>query len=871
MNIIYRLTARYMLQNKKRTLVTIIGIAISVAMFTAVATIGMSGMDLMQRQKISYTGKWHAVYENLRAGSLSELLTSNVSEYSVIRHMGHAETSWFTPVYAPYIQVDEYTADAFRQMNIELKEGRLPENEGEIVLSSYIASFGDNKIKLNDTIKLHVEKIFKYASVGESGANYTYTVVGIIEPPYTEGRADGYAALSLLDANSLQPDDRISVPVFYKNVSAGLYDETAECAANAGMESFVAYSGETVYDILYNSELLQFYGVSRNTTVTGVLYTFILILVVIIIAGSVSLIYNAFSISLNEKSRDLGMLSSVGATRSQRVVSVYFEGTILSIISIPIGMLAGTVGIGITFMAVNSMIKNVFGVTEDIRLIVSPASLAFAGVLSIVTVFISMYIPARKASKISPMDAIRQSNEVKLSPRAVRTWKLTRKIFGFEAEIGLKNMKRNRRRYRAVICSLVISIVLFISVSSYMFYLEKSIGMTDIAENYDIGVNISVPGSTLEEDAYEESMRQSSKAVDEVTEEVLSIGGVKEYVIMERLDTLTAIDKDRTSPHVYDRYNAEDEDGTRYVDNLILALDDAYLKKYAESIGVDYSRLTDTENMSCILIDKANIRDEGKFVEVKVTELRKGDQLKAWIFGHEGMDDTVLTLNVEAVTDEVPMGMTRYYNNVNTYTIISHKVYDKLTEGIPGELMSARRSIFMNVNDGSEAEEAITDITRDIPNLYVHVSNIQRQRQSDADTQMLIKVFVYGFIVLITLICTANIFNTISTSMALRMRELAMLKSVGMTPREFGRMINYESIFYGVKALIYGLPAGFILSYAMYDVLRGGFVFEFTVPLGSYAVAVVATILLVGAVMMYSGSKIKKANIIDVLKKDSMV
>jgi putative ABC transport system permease protein len=134
----------------------------------------------------------------------------------------------------------------------------------------------------------------------------------------------------------------------------------------------------------------------------------------------------------------------------------------------------------------------------------------------------------------------------------------------------------------------------------------------------------------------------------------------------------------------------------------------------------------------------------------------------------------------------------------------------------------------------------------------------------------LTSVFVFGFVILISAICVANIFNTISTSISLRKREFAMLRSVGMTPAGFGKMIRYESIFYGVKALLYGLPLSFATMFALYRSLSGSFSFAFTVPWLQVGIAVLAVFLIVGLAMLYSGSKVRKENIMDSLKQENI-
>ena len=167
----------------------------------------------------------------------------------------------------------------------------------------------------------------------------------------------------------------------------------------------------------------------------------IVIILLIIIAASVVLIYNAFAMSLNEKIRYLGMLSSVGATKQQKRNSIFFEGFILGLLGIPLGILSGVGGIGITLKLLGDKIISTgmlnYGDKDTLHMdVVMPWWMVIAIVfISSITIIVSCAVPAVKASKITPIDAIRQSNEIKVKAKRLRSPKIIRKIFGYEAEL----------------------------------------------------------------------------------------------------------------------------------------------------------------------------------------------------------------------------------------------------------------------------------------------------------------------------------------------------------------------------------------------------------------------------------------------------
>src|SRR5699024_9809081 len=206
----------------------------------------------------------------------------------------------------------------------------------------------------------------------------------------------------------------------------------------------------------------------------------------VIIVGSFSLIYNAFAISVSERSQHLGMLSSVGATKKQKRNSILFEGAVIGAVSIPFGLVSGIGGIAVTLTFINSILQRFDDFKTDLTVHVTPFVIMIAVAISILTIFISAYIPAVRASRISAIDAIRQAKDIKLTQKKVKTSKLVRKLFGMEAEIALKNLKRHKRRYYATVLSLVISIILFLTVAFLSEQIRATSYLTFGDINYDL-------------------------------------------------------------------------------------------------------------------------------------------------------------------------------------------------------------------------------------------------------------------------------------------------------------------------------------------------------------------------------------------------
>lgn len=867
MNIINKLTIRHLKQNKRRTLVTILGVIISVAMVTAVATISVSFMDLLQRQTIANEGEWHVLYKDVNKEQLKAVKNDEATKALVIsRDRGYALLEEGQNRNKPYLFIKEYNAQGFEQFPIELSQGRLPQNDNEVVISEEIAVNAKVDYEIGDRLILEIGERFNKDSVQElfqrdplqlengiktetikGSLTKSCTVVGIIKRPTWEPTwAPGYTIITYIDESVIGENETVNASVVLNKVKSSLYTHAEELAKKNQIQ---------IDKIQFNNNLLRYYGVTNNDNLSSTIYSLSAVIMAIIIIGSVSLIYNAFAISVSERSRHLGMLSSVGATKRQKRNSVLFEAAIIGLISIPLGILAGLGGMGITFWFINPIIQGSLRVAEKLAVSVTPLSILMACVISMMTIFISAYLPARKASKISAIDAIRQTADVKLTGKAVKTSKFMRKLFGIEAEIGLKNLKRNKRRYQATVFSLVISIVLFLAVSFFTANLTKSLKLSQDGVNFDIQVTM---------------VSEYTDTVDQLMKSIASLDNVTEYSLMRNLTLNSWINQESMVKELHEQANKDKsmlKNGKYRYDIDLHALNDENLKAYAVEIGADYEQLVNPENLTGIVIDTIPYKDReaGKYVETKAINTKIGETIDLFYHvGGETLEERHLNqLEITALTDQSPMGV--FPAGVGGLTII---VSEQVLKQLMGdkEIPNLQTQLLLKSTDPIATQHQIEDLKEN----NLHIYNVYQGRQNEEQMILLMSVFTYGFIVLITAISIANIFNTISTSISLRKREFAMLKSVGMTPKGFSKMINYESIFYGIKSLFYGLPISIIVMYLIHRSLMNSFSYSFALPWTSISYVISAVFIIVSSAMLYSSAKVKKENIIDALKQENI-
>lgn len=865
MNIVNRLTLRNMQQNKRRTLVTIIGVIISVAMVTAVTTLGVSFMDLLQRQAIARDGEWHVLYKDVSQEQLQAIKNDEETKTLVIsRDLGYTLLEGNQNRHKPYLFIKEYDSRGFENFPIDLIKGRLPQANNEVVISEEIAPSAKVNLQIGDQLVLDIGERVVTKGDGKPLTQQTplqsgdgeitetlsittarsYTVVGIIDRPVWEPAwAPGYTVISYVDESFLGENDTVNASVVLNKVRRSLYTHAQELAQQ-----------NNIATVEFNNELLRFYGVTDIDSLHKTLYSLIAIIMAIIVVGSVALIYNAFAISVSERSRHLGMLSSVGATRKQKRDSVFFEGAVIALVSIPLGVLCGLGGLAVTFWFINPMIKGVLGASggaaQAFTVSVTPLSILGACVISMLTIYISTYWPAKRASNISAIDAIRQTTDIKLNNKAVKTSKLVRRLFGFEAEIGLKSLKRNKRRYQATVFSLVISIILFLTVSYFTDGMRKSAELSQDGINFDI--QVMLPGESAVED-------------QQLIRTITGLHDVTEYSIVKELTANSWIDDELIPQELREKHESLIRNGKYPYYINIHALDEESLQDYAKAVGVDYDQLRNTEKLCGIAIETISYQDYDakKFVETKAINAENGQELELYYTDPETQKETNLgQLQIAALTDKIPMGVfTAGPGGLSV--IVSEQVMAELVGDVKIDYI--RTQLLLNSADPLTTQHQIENMHESGLNIF----NVYQMRQQEEQIMLLMSVFTYGFIVLITLISMANIFNTISTSIALRKREFAMLKSVGMTHRAFSKMLNYESVFYGVKSLVYGLPLSIMAMYLIYRSLGYTFSYSFTLPWNSILFVMGAVFVIVISAMLYSSSKTKQDNIIDALKQET--
>lgn len=871
-NILNNFTVRSLKLNSKRTIATCIGIILSTALICAVAGVFSSFQATLVKHTVENNGDYHVIIYDVPKDEQKYILENrNVKSSFITQGVGYSILEGGTNDYKPYLYLMEFDETALNNMGLKLVEGRMPENSNELVISKHIEDQNEGiSYKVGDKITLNLGKRISEGEELNQNTPYNnpedkdksdyveehleitetreFTIVGIIQRPNSEIEsysAPGYTVISKLTEIS----DDANIAVKFKNIkdTYKLTREIAEDPNNKSPENSDLWVPKFNYDT--NTELLRWSGVTRSDDTLIMLYSLAGIVIGIIIVSSVFVIRNSFAISITEKMKQYGMLSSIGATKKQIKKNVLFEGMILGLISIPIGILFGILATFILIKISTLLVGNVV-FSEKIEFVfrIPLLAIVLSVILGFVTIYLSSIFSARKASKISPIDAIRSNDDIKIKSKKIKSPKIIRKIFGIGGDIAYKNLKRNKKKYRTTVISLVVSIAVFISLSTFMNYTFDLSGI--YYKQMDYNINISA--------YYKDGSIVDGSEIYQYFQQLAENNNIDDYSIKRYILLKTDL-SDKITPEAKKYFTGEET-------ITIQTMGENEYKKYIKEIGGKYEDYKD----GIIYYDNSMLYDENGNTSLKLNE---NDVIKGTIQelnttqGTMQNTDSILELKVVKITDQSP-DKNNIYTSLGTF-IISDELIDKI--GIY-ECNTMR----INAKDPDELCQKIEEQYDDLgseQNFTIGITNYKEQADEQNRMVLLISIFLYGFIVVITLIGVTNIFNTITTNMNLRSKEFAMLKSVGMTKKEFNKMINLESIFYGVKSLIIGILLGVGISYWIYKVVIGAEAssgLKFIFPTKPIIISIVFIAIIVGIIMKYSLSKINKQNIIETIRNDNI-
>lgn len=859
MNLYTSLTLRYLKQNKRRTLVTIIGIILATALICGIGNIYTSFMDYQMRYKIQSSGSFYATFTDIDKEK-ADIITksSGVSEYGYKKNLGSVILDKKNSTSLDINVFDKNTINSFQ---ITLKKGSYPKNESELIVTQDLLNKWNKKI--GDKITLNLGELI-YDDMGmisklKNSQKTTFKIVGTLDKaPYNSK----LFAITGFDINSVDKNENFDVSICTKNPK-DIYKTAISIGENIGLvqkddpqdESY-NYDDQTYMyykDIDFNEGLLRLFGASAYDNINITLLLIVGLVASLVIIATIATIYNSFSIAISERKKQFGILNSIGATKSQIMKLVFLEGFLVSIVGIPIGLLSGTVAIDIVFKVIKTFFKTSMFGELGLRVVFSPIVLIISTLVILLTIFISAIIPAINAAKISPLEAIKNSSNLKVGK--IKSSKLVKKIFKTEGELAYKNLRRNKGKFRITLFSLVISIVIFISFNGFvdMFIEANQINYGSITNDLTL---------------YENNLL-TKEEVQKTIDELKKINGLKDVAIDKGYNLNVHVDekninKDLRESLKQSRYVDMDNSNYNFINSRL------YIPGYFSISNIKLSegkfdRKTAKAENGVILVRYSYQESLAKKGKVVLSNYKVGDTLNCTItsYDSDGKESAKeVKLKILAITDEILTG-----NNQYPETSFGVVAYDDLIPSLGITDDKSSSIYYVATNREKSTRDEVKKVAEE-NNLSVIDSIDEAQKLEQ--TMNVMKIFVYGFIVVISLVSVTNIINTISTNINLRKREFAVIKSIGVTPQGFKKMIYMESILYGILSLLYGIPIGICLNVLMNRILEGMITVQTLIPYKAILICVVAIFVITFIASYIPLKKMSKENIIDNIRQESI-
>ena len=937
MNLMKTLTLKNLKLNRKRTIVTIVGIILATALLSALVTLVSSFQYSMIEYQKQKDGDFHVKFSGVKMSELSEFKNNrNIESTFETMGMGFAKLDGCKNEDKPYAYVMATDEAGFEKGCFNLIEGRMAKNEDEIVIPRHLKTNGRIDIKVGDEITLDIGKRYDSNTEGIIWENSAYEneaetltdtvtkrykVVGIMERPgygMEDYSAAGYTfvtysnELAAIDNGTKSEVNKAdtTLTVYSRYTQKALRNKDAVTADIIGVDeklfakannSSVEMSAEesdrllkemenAKYDIYINRYLISYECIFPIDGTFKALFTVATVVALIIILTSVYCIKNSFNISITEKIRQYGMLASVGATRRQIKSSVKTEAAMLGVVGIPVGTMSGILASLILVKVVNALSAGWLNV--DLSFHTSLPALILAVILSIATIYFSATGSARRAAKVTPLEAIRNTKEIKIKSAKLKTPAIIGRIWGIGGVISYKNIKRNQKKYRTTVTSIVICSVTFIVISYFMSMAFSMVGMSYASADYNIGINMS----------YKKDIHID---IEKLSKLVSGIEGVDDYLVGAGYDFDVRKPKYTKEYGEYCRQVYDDSEDVSQ-EFFITVLNDKSYDKYASDAGI---KNADT---GAILVNKCTFdvynEKSSKYVkkEMELYKYKAGDTIRCGynVYEDASSDDNAVegdtesstedssgyvdeeTINngvrktvdvtIAGVTDKVPIG---YNGNSNTTLLfMNQKGFESLwadgksgNELKPGNAIYSAYVVAENADEYQDTLEKETEENPEYSQISFYVSNLDKQMRDEKSLFTLLGVFAYGLIVVIALIGITNIINTLSTGMELRSREFATLRSIGMTDKQFAGMVRLESVFISVKALVIGVPLGILISYllcVMMNRMDDAIIYE--PPYKAIILCIVVVIMLIYAIMKLSMTKLRHNNIIETIKNENL-
>lgn len=832
------LSGKYLKDNKKRTILTIIGIILSVALITSICTFILTVQNSMIENSKRSMGAFHVAITNVSEDEINKIQTNiNVNSLGVMISKNAVPF-----IKDKNIELNYLNEAAFKLMNINLEEGQLPKSNNEVVIERWILRYFDEEVKVGDIIKIQ----------DEDGDEKDYTLSGIAKDDW-QNQGEGISKAYLIKNDSNVKDD--------STVLVEIKDEADKQEVIKEVSNLVSSKSEVVQ----NKDLLRLIGESGNADMNKSLFMIVFIVIGIVVLATVVVIYNAFHISIAERMKQFGLLRAIGTTKKQIMNLVIREASIMIFIGIPLGVFFGIVAVYCIAFTFNKM--SGLGEFSNLKVVTSPFVLLLSSGIGAATIYVSAYLPARSAGKISPLMAISNQSLIKKEKRN-RSGKFLGKVFKIDTAMALKNVKRNKRRFYITVLSMAISVTLFVTFMSFAKFSNNF--SEKVTEDNDIAFNIYDNGNTEKLDVINNKLIEEVRNISGVGEvykhynSILTQGFVEESAIPKEVRQWAAENRDE------DLFKSKvDGKNKSKISVVFQAYEDNKLnvaKKYIKEGSID--NLKDGE---VIIVRETTFFGDKRSLIAPMANLKVGDDILIsdveYSDGQENFNSKELKkVKVAAIMDVQPFSDLDYQGVLNV--IGSKNTVKNIIEGNQQQMKNFKvTDVGIKIKNESYLDKIDKSLKKiENTNAGIGYYNKIESAKSEKAYKLQMSILLMGFIIVITLISAVNIVNTVTTNILLRNKEIAALKAIGMTRKQVRKMITFEGVLFGLYGGIIGSVAGTILAYLLYNPMSNIRDFKFTLPWNSIIISIVAVIIMGYVSALIPLRRLSKQNIIDSIR-----
>lgn len=789
----------------------------------------------------------------------------------------------------PYLGLDilGVNKEDLKGYNFRLIDGRFPENENEIMLqrssktSKYIFNLGTTLTMNGKEYKVvgYVNNVFD--------SNESKLDIGILKIASTEEKKEALNKIQSIYIKDIGKRVKATAEGISQTLKEDPKNKDISMAVNKNLLR------------LQNANLQGYESSTDNVLSTLEMMRNVLIGIVAI--SGIIIMYNSFNLSLVERRKQYGILKSLGIKNSSLYIMILFEALVLSVLGIVIGYLCGMLGDYLVIGYINDTLVNVIksmGVEKDLQifLIYTTNIHAFyiVAISTTITVLLAAMIPAIKSTRISPIENIRGKDDYVVNTKKVKTSNISKKILGVEFDLARKNMKRAKKRFRVATLSLSIAFILLFVIGTLGTQINNQIGLLEVQTNA-----IFKNGNIVEMDHInitDKKDPKDKKYTEQNFQDMVKFATEEYKKELEKKDSLKVnrvilADTMRTLKQIDTKNDLIKTLSDSYLNNTFKRTDDKARQEVKEKIAIQV-----VNNKNYNKQDKYNlnnIKDNEMYLSnVSIVE-ENGTLVEKPIFDESKIIGKEIEINGKKIKIvKAPVNSELLLTASSGTTFLTGYVNEKTLS----EVMRNDKDLFgfrIFYQSDLKGDKKIEDITKkqyqlnfekkyDFAKLQMFTEGVLTPAGVIGMIKGMITIFqllLYGFLILVILMSVVNIFTTITINILLRSRELAILKSVGMSDKQFDKMLRGENYIACLRSIIFGIVVSLILLFLTKFVIDKGKVnidFKFIMDiLGSINyIALIISIIIVYVITfistLFAKKSIRSQDIVEVIRRDNI-